>query len=155
LWGSWAVVGADGQVVARTRGELSISACDPTGRRVAQFNAVVPPGDYRVHLAVEDRRGPRGAVRLESSVGPPAGGCAVGDLVMVCGPPPGAPAEGPVWIEPNFEHRLGRTRALSVYFEVDHLAVGSDGHSRFRYRYVVRGVAPDGQPRPDAPPAFE
>src|SRR5437773_103875 len=155
LWGSWAVVGANGHVLARTRCELTISACDPTGRRVAQFDAVVPPGDYRVHIAVEDRRGHRGVVRLESSVGPPELGFVLSDLVMVCGTLPGTQANGPVWIEPNFDHRLGRSRALSVYFEVGHLAVGTDGRSHFRYRYVVRGVAQDGQPGPGAQPAFE
>ena len=39
--------------------------------------------------------------------------------------------------------------------EVGHLAVGTDGRSHFRYRYVVRGVAQEGQPGPGAQPAFE
>src|SRR5262245_41416182 len=142
LWGSWAVVDRAGHAVARSSGQLAISACDPTGHRIAQFDAVVPPGDYRADLVVDDRHGRRGVVHLEGRAWAAPAGLAMSDLVLVCGTSLGA-AGGPVLIEPDFDRQAGDRRTISVYFELDHLALDSGGQSRFAYRYAVRRVEPE------------
>ncbi|MGH7730896.1 MAG: hypothetical protein ACRENJ_06545, partial [Candidatus Eiseniibacteriota bacterium] len=154
LWGSWTVVAANGEAMARGAGTLSVSACDPGERRVVQFDAEVPPGDYRVHLAVDDRRGRRGLVRLESRVVPGLRQLAVSDLVMVCGTSSGKQG-GPVWIEPDLDRRVRDSRAISVYFEIDHLSLDPDGRSRFAYRYALRRIDPDARAGRRADPVIE
>lgn len=155
LWGSWIVVGTDGRPVARGDRALSASACDPTEKRIVQFDAEIPPGDYQVHLTVDDRRGRRGIVRLESRVEPPAGRLAMSELVMLCGPPRGATPGGPVLFEPQLERRVIDSRTISVYFEVHHLTLDPDGRSRFAYHYAVRRVDPDERRGRRVDPAFE
>lgn len=144
LWGSWVVVGERGEEVARDLGALAISACDPAGRRVIQFDAEVPPGNYRVHLSVDDRRGRRGVVRLEGRVEPPPTQLAVSQLVLVCGTPAGFPPGAPVRIEANLEGRVSDPRTISVYFEVDRLVLDSAGRGRFAYQYALRLLDPEG-----------
>ncbi|MEQ1834642.1 MAG: tetratricopeptide repeat-containing protein, partial [Candidatus Eisenbacteria bacterium] len=58
--GSWAIVAADGTVLRRGKAVLAISACDPAQEKVATFDAIVPPGDFRVDLSVAARGGRRG-----------------------------------------------------------------------------------------------
>ncbi|HET9325651.1 MAG TPA: hypothetical protein VFQ05_02645 [Candidatus Eisenbacteria bacterium] len=138
LRGSWAVVGADGRVVARNGGLLAVSACDPGARKVVQFDAVVPPGTYRVHLAVDGPQGRRGIARLESHVEPPSAQLALSELVPICEASVERLPGEPIRLDPDFERRVRGPRGLSVYFEVDHLSVDQNGRSRFAYAYVVR-----------------
>jgi len=154
LWGSWSVVGADGRAAARGQRMLSVSACDPGARRVVQFDAEVPPGDYRVHLAVDDRRGRRGITRLESQVGIPSGRLAMSALLPVCGTSLAA-AGGPVWIEPDLDRRLKGSRAITVYFEIDRLALDAEGRSRFAYHYALQRVGADARRGRRADPVIE
>jgi hypothetical protein len=143
LWGSWVVAAADGRAVARGDRALTLSACDPGEKRIVQFDAAVPPGDYQVHLSVDDHRGRRGIVRLTSRVEPAADRLAMSELVLLCGPPAAAAAGAPVLLEPSLDRRVGGARAVAVYFEMDGLAPGPEGRSRFEYRYALRRFDPD------------
>lgn len=147
LWGTWVVVARDGREVARGSGKLSLSTCSPTEQRIADFGAEVPPGDYRVDLAVSDGDRRRGVVHLRTSVDPPAGQPAMSDLVLLCGTPPMMSANS-VRLEPNFALHIAEVRSVAVYFEIDHLATASDGQSRFGYTYRVRPVK-EGKRRPE------
>lgn len=140
LWGAWAVVAADGRVVARHSGVMPASGCAPGERHFANFSAVVPDGDYRVDLAVHDRRGRRGVVRLSTSVAAAPRGLALSDLVLLCGA--SAPmSRDRIEIEPNLDRNVDGARSISAYFEVDGLATLEAGASRFSYLYRVRRVA--------------
>src|SRR5262249_14706596 len=57
LQGSWALADAEGRIVARDSGRMSLSACDPGAEQVGSFSAAVPPGEYRLDLAVRGRGG--------------------------------------------------------------------------------------------------
>ena len=155
LWGSWAVLAGDGGTVARGAGALSISACDPTRRRIGEFSADVPPGEYRVDLAVDDHHGRRGVVHLHTEVAPPPGQLALSDLVLLCGAQALAMDAGAIRLEPDFERRVAGTRTVTVYFEVDRLALRPDGTSRFSYTYTLRPVDERATGRGRTPPAFE
>lgn len=141
LTGAWAVVAADGRAIARATRTLSASACDPASQQVADFSAIVPPGEYRVDLSVSGRGGRRGLVRLGATVPPQATGLGLSDLVMLCGAADATPSPDAVRIEPDMERRFSGPGPLSVYFEIDRLTPGADGRSRFAYRYSLTPVA--------------
>ena len=153
LWGSWVVLAAEGRAVARGGGALSISACDPTRRRIGDFSADVVPGEYRVDLAANDPHGRRGVVHLDVRVSPPPGRLALSDLVLLCGAP--GPADGAIRLEPDFDRRVRDARTVTVYFEVDRLTVRPDGTSRFAYTYTLRPVDEDAVAPRRSQPAFE
>lgn len=134
---------------------LSVSACDPGGKRVAQFDVEVPPGDYQVHLTVDDRRGRRGLVRLESHVAPPSDQLTVSELVVLCGTTPGYAPGGPVRLEPDFDRRMGRAGTVSAYFEIDRLSLDTDGRGRFAYHYALRRTDGDAPPGRRPEPAYQ
>jgi tetratricopeptide (TPR) repeat protein len=153
LWGSWVVLARDGGTVARGAGALSLSACDPTHRRLGEFSAEVPPGEYRVDLAADDHHGRRGVVHLRTEVASPPGQLALSDLVLLCGAQARAMDAGAIRLEPDFERRVAGVPTVTVYFEVDQLALRPDGTSRFAYTYALRPVDESSTGR--APPAFE
>ena len=153
LWGSWIVLAGDGGTVARGAGALSISACDPTRRRIGEFSAEVPPDEYRVDLAADDHHGRRGVVHLRAEVASPPGSLALSDLVLLCGAQAQAMDAGAIRLEPDFERRVAGARTVTVYFEVDHLALRPDGSSRFACTYALRPVDENSTIR--AQPAFE
>jgi hypothetical protein len=155
LRGAWAVVAADGWVVARGTRVLSASACDPASQRVADFSATVPPGDYRVDLSVSGPGGRRGLVRLRAAVSPPAPGLELSDLILACGSADLPASTDAVRIEPNLERRVSGTGPLSAYFEIDHLTPGADGRSRFAYTYSLHRVEHDDKPKRGVPAAYE
>jgi Flp pilus assembly protein TadD len=155
LWGSWAVLAGDGRTAARGAGALSISACDPTHRRLGEFSAEVPPGEYRIDLAVDDHHGRRGIVHLRTEVASPPGQLALSDLVLLCGAQAQAMDAGAIRLEPDFERHVAGARAVTVYFEVDHLALRPDGTARFAYTYALRPVDEDALAPRRAQPAFE
>jgi len=152
LHGSWAVVASDGHVVTRGSTSLLASACDPTGYRVAEFSVAAPVGDYAVDLTVSGSDGRRGIVRLGTSVAQPDTGLTLSDLVMTCGAEGAALTPGAVRIEPEMDERVHGSRPLTVYFEIDGLAVGADGRSRFAYTYTVTPVK-EGQSKKRTPQA--
>lgn len=155
LWGRWVVITRDGREVARGAGALSISACEPTERQVAQFTASVPPGEYRVDLAVTDGERRRGVVHLSERVVARSDSLAMSDLVLLCGERARFAGGGPVLIEPNLEHRLRAAREVSVYFELDGLVIGEDGRSTFGYAYAIRPVGGSARSRRPVQPVFQ
>jgi hypothetical protein len=155
LWGDWAVMTADGRVVTRGSRLLSASACDPAAQRVAEFSAIVPPGDYRVDLSVSGPGGRHGLVRLGAWVAPPVDSLDLSDLVMLCGSGDLPASTNVVEIEPNLERRLSGSGPLSVYFEIDHLSPGSDGRSRFAYTYSLHRIEHNDKPKRGAPAVYE
>ena len=155
LHGAWAVVASDGRVLTRGSGTLSPSSCDPTGERVAQFSAAAPPGDYRVDLTVSGPGGRRGLVHLGARVAAPVPGLALSDLVMLCGLDGAGPGPDAVRIEPDMARRVRGSRPLTVYFEIDHLAAGSDGRARFAYTCSLVPVRAGKPGRRNAPVAYE
>jgi tetratricopeptide (TPR) repeat protein len=151
VWGTWALVGSDGRTVRRESRRLSVSACDPTGRQVADFSVEVPPGDYRIDLSAGASGGRRGVARFETRADTVAGALDMSDLVLLCADQTHAVGPEGVRIEPNVEHRVRGMRAMTVYYELEHLDVGADGTSRFSYAYSIRPVsAPGKAPRPNA-----
>jgi tetratricopeptide (TPR) repeat protein len=155
LWGRWVVIARDGREVARGAGALSISACEPTERQVAQFTASVPPGEYRVDLAVTDGERRRGVVHLSERVVARSDSLVMSDIVLLCGERARIAGGGPVLIEPNLEHRLRAAREVSVYFELDGLVVGEDGRATFGYAYAIRPVGGRAWSRRPAEPVFQ
>lgn len=146
MWGSWAIVAADGRVSMRGSAALSISACDPTSERIATFAATVPPGEYRVDLAVAARGGRRGVVHLRTRVDPIQPGLAMSDLILVCGDPSTATTAGAVRIQPDLSRQLVKSRSVTAYYELEHLVAAPDGEARFSFRYTIRAAG-----EPDAP----
>lgn len=146
--GTWAIVAVDGTVMKRQTAALSISACDPTGKRVGTFAATVPPGSYRVDLAVAARGGRRGVVHLGVRVDPVPSGLGMSDLVLVCGDPSMAAGSDAVRIEPNLSRQLTNSHALTAYYELYHLVAASNGERRFSFHYTIRLAAEPGDAGP-------
>lgn len=143
LWAAWVVVDPNRREVARGAGTLVVSACDPGQAQVGQFDAEVPPGDYRLDVSVDDHRTRRGVVHLESLVAPASANLEVSDLILMCGSGASSADGNVVWVEPNWDARVEGNRPASFYFEIDHLMLGPDGSSRFRYTYRVVPARPD------------
>lgn len=150
LRAAWALVAADGQVIARGSHAMSASACDPVSRRVAEFSATVPPGEYAVDLSVSGSAGRRGLVRLGATVSPPTDRLALSDLVLLCSSADLPFTSDVVRIEPNLDRRVTGNEPMAAYFEINHLAPGSDGRSRFRLDCSLHRVEHDEKPKRDA-----
>src|SRR5262245_43623636 len=155
LNGAWAVVTADGRVIARDARAMSPSACDPASQRVAEFSLAVPPGEYFVDLSVRGTGGQRGLVRLGASVAPAIDSLDLSDLVLLCGPADLSGGSDVVRIEPNLERRVTGNEPLAAYFEMSHLKPGSDGRSRFLYTYSLDRIEPDGKRKKNAAAAYQ
>jgi tetratricopeptide (TPR) repeat protein len=155
LNGAWAVVTADGRVIARDARAMSPSACDPASQRVAEFSLMVPPGEYFVDLSVRGAGGRRGLVRLGASVSPAVDSLDLSDLVLLCGPADLTGGTEVVRIEPNLARRVAGNEPLAAYFEMNHLKPGSDGRARFLYTYSLHRVESDGRPKKNAPAAYQ
>jgi hypothetical protein len=155
LRGTWAVVAMDGHVLTRGSGSLSASSCDPTGKRVVDFTVAAPPGAYRVDLTVTGSGGRRGLVRLPTTIARPGPSLALSDLVMLCGMQGASVTPEAVRIEPDMDRRVTGSRPLMVYFEIDHLSLGTDGGARFTYTYSIHPVKHEQPEQGTAPVAFE
>ena len=145
VWAEWVVLDSTRHEVARARRALSPSACDPAGRRVADFAAELPPGDYVVGLSVRDGRGGRGVFRDAATLIAPASALALSDVVLSCGAPDVSAGATGVVIrpEPNPGARVAGDRPLTAYFEIYHLGSDTAGRSRFEYVYTVRAATRD------------
>jgi tetratricopeptide (TPR) repeat protein len=150
LWGTWVVRDDSGREVARAERALSVSACDPTGLRTADFAADLAAGHYQVGFAVADAHQGRGVTCIDAEITPRPPGISLSDVVLLCGDPtPAASAPG-VRIEPSYDGRITRRRTLTVYFEIAGMALDTHGGSRFTYTYRVhregardeKGIAP-------------
>jgi len=133
LWGSWAVADEQGHVVHRESGLLSISECDPAGERLIEFAAPVPPGRYRVDVAVRNGSRGRGVAHLGVTVSPPAEELAMSDLVMICGDPSTSVGDNGIHLSPNVERHVDNPSSIAFYYELEGLGVGNDGLARFTY----------------------
>ena len=145
LWADWVVLDSTRNEVVRAGRTLSPSACDATGRRVADFAADLPPGEYLVGLSVADGKGGRGVFRGTAELGVAPAGLVLSDVVLSCGAPDVSAGDAGVVIrpEPNPSARVEGGRPLTAYFEIYHLSPGSDGMSRFEYIYTVHPVEKD------------
>jgi tetratricopeptide (TPR) repeat protein len=147
LRGSWAVATAQGIVVAQGARELAPSVCDPARLRIADFAASLPPGDYRMDLAVSDTHGGRGLAHLNTRVELPSERLALSDLVILCGDASAFEGARELRLDPSLDGRLSGARSLSVYFEIANLATDAGGTARYAYTYTVR---PAGKSAPGA-----
>jgi len=136
LWGSWAVADHQGRVVHRESGPLSVSACAPGGEQLVEFATLLPPGDYRVDVAVHAGDRGRGVAHLGVHVGAPAAGLVMSDLVLTCESTPST--IDAVRFAPNVEKRIDADRSISLYYEIEGLGLAHDGLSRFAYTCTVR-----------------
>ena len=161
LWAEWVVIDSTRVEVARAGRTLSPSACDATGRRVADFAADLPPGNYIIGLSVRDGLGGRGVFRGSAALGAAPAALSLSDVVLSCGAPDMSAGAAGVVIRPapNPGARVGGGRPLTAYFEIYHLSPGRDGRSRFEYIYTVRPAEKDTRiwfkrliaPRPQIP----
>jgi GWxTD domain-containing protein len=143
LWAEWVVLDSLLLPVAGGSRSLSPSACDPSGRRVAQFATGLPVGYYLVGLTVHDQAGRRGVFRSDLNVEKPSAGLALSDVVVSCGLPETAVMTHDVRIESNPAGHVGPGDPLTVYFEIYHLAPDANGQSRFQYVYTVKSAERD------------
>ena len=160
VWAEWVVLDSTRQEVARGGRSLAPSACDPTERRVADFAADVPPGNYLVGISVRDAHGRRGVFRDDVVVTAPPPALNLSDVVLSCGTPDmSAVVSGSVVRPaPNPGARVDGDQ-LSAYFEIYRLSPGAGGASRFEYVYTVRSAQRDPRiwiqrvfaPRPSIP----
>ena len=144
VWAEWVVLDSTRHEVARAARTLAPSACDPAGRRVADFAADLPPGPYLVGLSARDREGRRGSVRVETEITAGTTPLALSDIVLACGTPAlNLEGDAAVRLEPNPGRRVEGAAPLTAYFEIYHLSAGPDGRARFEYVYTVRSAAKD------------
>lgn len=155
LQGAWAVAAVNGRVLMRGTQPLTPAACDPTDLRVAEFSALLPEGDYQLHLTVSGSGKRRGIARTSTRVEPSGPGLAMSDLVLMCTPPAVAIGPGGVRIEPQLLPRLSGTSDATIYYELDRLVTGDDGLARFVYTYTVRPVDPADPEISTRSPVFE
>jgi GWxTD domain-containing protein len=126
--------------VARLRRALSPSACDAGGLRVADFQLSLPPGDYIVGTSARGG-GRRGAHHDVVHVPAIDSVLSVSDLLVTCGVPP--VLENSVQLDANPSGRVPAGEPLVAYFEVYHLARGTDGTGRFEYETSIHSAAAD------------
>ena len=141
LEGTWALVDGSGRIVGRGSQLLAPAACEPAEQRVAEFSALVPPGDYRLHLSVSGSRHRRGLTRMTTHVDSLDAGLAMSDLVFMCTPPLIATGPGGVHAEPDLARQVSGTRDATVYYELDRLVTDRSGWARFAYTYSVHRAA--------------
>ncbi|HET9328027.1 MAG TPA: tetratricopeptide repeat protein [Candidatus Eisenbacteria bacterium] len=140
LWGSWAVADEHGRVVHRDSGPLSVSACDPAGEQLIEFATVLPPGDYRVDVAVRKGSRGRGVAHLGIRVNGPPGPLVMSDLVLVCDDALTSIGAAEVRLSPNVEKHIDDPRSVAFYYELEGLGLGEDGQGRFSYTCTVHPI---------------
>ena len=158
LWAQWVVFDTSATAIASGRNELSPSPCAAGERRTADFDALLPPGRYRLGISVHGPGGGRGVFRDSVVLAPVAGDLALSDVVISCGAPDVSP--GAIRLAPNPARRVKGEAPLTAYFEIYHLRTDAQGQSRFEYVYTVRSAEKDRriwlqrllQPRPQVPP---
>jgi GWxTD domain-containing protein len=145
LWAEWVVMDTAMREVARARRSLSASACDPLERRVADFAAELPAGQYTVGLSVSDHNGGRGIYRSDAVLWPVRPLVALSDLVVSCGVPFIEPSGSGYAVRPEMNHGglVEGKDPLTAYFEIYHLRPDNDGLARFEYVYTVSSAEQD------------
>jgi Flp pilus assembly protein TadD len=138
LWARWMVRDSSGRVRVRQEDRFATSVCDPAGRRIAEINAALPPGDYDVVVSVRDSHHKRGLWRVPAELAAPPDSLALSDAVLTCGDPTLLVEGRSIRLEADREARVSAGSPVVVYFEIYRLAAGEDGMSRFEYEYTVR-----------------
>jgi len=156
LWARWVVLDSTGREVARDVEPLGLSACDPAERRVGEFSHELPPGAFEVAVSARDSHRRRGVFRTAVAMASPPPGLVLSDIVLSCGDPAMLVGGSEVRLEANMDAEVSGPRPLVAYFEIAHLATGSEGRSRFEYEYAVRREleASPGRRAPAAAPAL-
>jgi len=140
------VIDSSEREVKRASRTLGASRCDPATTRTGDFTFDLPPGPYRVALAVSDGHGFHGVLRTRCDVAPVVGVLTLSDIVLVCGPLDVLPSAGDVRLDPNLARRIAGDEPLLAYFEVYRLRSDASGATRFDYHYRVHSL--DRDPRP-------
>jgi hypothetical protein len=73
-------------------------------------------------------------------VAPPTPALALSDIVRLCGMESAVTTGDAVRFEPDLGERVAGDRPLTVYFEIDHLALEAGDASRFSYRYGLTRI---------------
>lgn len=132
------VVDADEHEVARASRALGAARCDPGSSRAGDFAFELPPGPYRVAIAVADSEGGRGVRRTYHDVPAIGRTLSMSELMLVCGPLDAARDAGSVRLDPNLTASVGPDEPLLAYFEVYRLEPDAQGVTLFDYEYTVR-----------------
>jgi hypothetical protein len=106
--------------------------------RVADFDWRRRPLPGRASAGAGSRRG---TTKEKVLITAADSSLAMSDVVVTCGLPTGP--VGTVRLDPNPSGHVEPGDPLVAYFEVYHLARGSDGEGRFEYETSVRSATPD------------
>ncbi len=151
LLARWVVRDSSGRERLRQEQVLATSVCDPTGQRIAEINAALPPGTFDVALSVRDTHHRRGLYRVQAALAAPPDSLALSDVVLTCGDPTLLVEGHSIRLEADREARIARGAPLVAYFEIYRLVAAPDGLSRFEYEYTVRRLreTPEGRLKPE------
>lgn len=153
----WVVVDSTGREVAHGGGRLTLSACDPGARQLAELSQGLTPGRYRLSLSVRDAHRRKGLFRAQVELPRPDPALDLSDVVLSCGDPTMA-ARGPaVRLDANVESRVTGPGPLAAYFEIYRLAPDAGGMAHFEVGYAVRRLSETtvrGARRPRREPAL-
>jgi hypothetical protein len=134
----WVVRDSSGAERLRQEQALVTSACDPSGRRIAELNVALPPGAFDVAVSVRDGHHRRGLYRVATELPPPSDSLALSDVVLTCGTPGMLTQGSSIRIEADREARVAAGAPAVAYFEIYRLAPGRDGLAHYEHTFVVR-----------------
>jgi GWxTD domain-containing protein len=137
----WVVLDSTGREVAHGGGRLTLSACDPGARQLAELSQELPAGRYQLVLSVRGAKHRKGLFRATVELPRPDAALELSDVVLSCGDPTMV-ARGPgVRLDANVESRVTGPGPLAAYFEVYRLAADTDGMAHFEVEYAVRRLS--------------
>ena len=140
------VVDSSEHEVARQQRPLGVARCDPGVLRAGDFAFDLPPGPYRVAIAVSDGQGARGVRRTYHDVVAPERTLSMSALLLVCGPLDAARGTSSVRLDPDLDATIAADEPLLAYFEVYRLQPDPQGVTLFDYEYTVRPVRGESNP---------
>lgn len=140
------VVDSSEHEVARQQRPLGAARCDPGVLRAGDFSFQLPPGPYRVAIAVNDGHGARGVRRTYHDVPAPERTLSMSALMLVCGPLDAARGTSSVRLDPDLDATIAADEPLLAYFEVYRLQPDAQGVTLFDYEYTVRPVRGESNP---------
>ena len=137
----WVVLDSTGRDVAHGGGPLTVSACDPGARQVAELSQELPAGRYRLTLSVRDPHHRKGLFRADVEIPRPDAALELSDVVLSCGDPTSSTRGSTVRLDANVESLVRGTGPLAAYFEIYRLAPDAGGLARFEVDYAVRRLS--------------
>jgi hypothetical protein len=140
------VVDSSEHEVARQQRALGVARCDPGTLRAGDFSFALPPGPYRVAIAVSNGHGARGVQRAYHDVPAPERTLSMSELILVCGPLDAARGTSSVRLDPDLDRTVTGDEPLLAYFEVYRLRPDAQGVTLFDYEYTVRPVRSETNP---------